>query len=145
MSSNDEAAAPAIAGSVNAVFTAMAQMDALLATLSHKERVQALGMLSAKYGQRVISMERPIVAPRATIVAQNTTQSAGPRGPKSQPKAGFRSNSRWTEAEKVHSALVSALKTSPPANKQDSLIALRNHEEGMKQLRGELADFGRGG
>lgn len=100
-------------------------------------------MVSANWNLRVISMDRPIglniVQPAPAAIA---TKKGVRAKAQATPKAGWKSDPRWSAAIAVHSSLVDQIKQETDTVVKESLLGeLRNCESGLKSLKLSLRGF----
>jgi hypothetical protein len=119
---------------------AIANISSELSKLSNKKAKEVLTMLSSIRGLRIVSMDRPIGLPQDK---PKPMTSRGVRGPGPRPKrASWKSDPGWVRMEKLHTDLVSAIKTeSNPEGKARLVADLRNLESEMKSLKLSLLGF----
>jgi hypothetical protein len=124
--------------SPSSLLAAIATIDRILSGLSKKEAKEALMMVSVTRDLRIISMNRPIGLP-VTFPPKTESQASGR---KATPKAPWKSDSRWSEMNKIHTDLVNQIKDESSAIAKDHLIELlRQHEFKMKALKHQLQGF----
>jgi hypothetical protein len=120
------------------------EMVKLLSQFSKSAQRKAMTMVLALRGSRSVPIGIPIGnnSTRATVVDAGSESKSFPqkrKGPARKPKAEWRNNARWLQADAERSAIVSNLKVETNGRRKTALIAsLRLQEEGMKALKAEL-------
>jgi len=119
------------------VFSAMAEIKAVLDRLSNKEAAQALTMLASLRNLRVVSMDRPIGQQAQSQAPAAKAEKV--KGEGKTPPAAWRKTKQWQEAEEIHQGIVAQIKSEEDPTQVEVLRStLREQEQTMKVLKQEL-------